>query len=101
MALADFVLSVTEVALSVTAEVAGMDAGGVKVVGLEADAEPHVGVHEVADWVRVQVTPALAGSFATVAVNCRLELRGINALPGDTETVIAGTLTVAVAVAPL
>jgi hypothetical protein len=51
--------------------------------------------------VGLQVTPAVAGSFATVALNCTLELRGMRALPGDTETVIAGTVIEAVAIAPL
>lgn len=49
----------------------------------------------------LQVTPAVAGSFATVAVNCTLELRGISAVLGVTETVIAGTVIEAVAIAPL
>jgi hypothetical protein len=67
---------------------------------LESDTEPQV---EQTDepWMRVQLTPALPGSFATVAMNCREELSGIRALPGETETVIAGTVTEAVAVAPL
>lgn len=46
---ADLVLSVTEVAVSVTEELAGMDAGAVNVVGLEAGADPQAGEHEAPD----------------------------------------------------
>lgn len=98
---ADFVLSVTEVALSVTAELAGMDGGGVKVVGFEEDADPQEGAHAVPDCARLQATPAFVESFATVAVNCKAELSGISALAGETETTIAGTVTLALPVAPL
>ena len=63
------------------------------------ETEPQLEQAEEA-WLRVQLTPALAGSLATMAVNGREELRGIRALAGETETVIAGTVT-AVAVAPL
>src|SRR5215831_20964566 len=100
---ADFVLSLTEVAASVTVAAAGMVAGGVYVVGLPlevaaGDTAPQV--EQAAEArLRVQLTPELAESFPTVAVNGREELSGIRA--GETETVIAGTVTEAVAVAPL
>ena len=102
---ADFVLSLTEVAVSVTVVATGMVAGELYVVGLPlevaaGDTEPQV--EQAAEaWLRVQLTPALAESFPTVAVNGREELSGIRALTGETETVIAGTVTEAVAVAPL
>jgi hypothetical protein len=68
---------------------------------LEADTEPQAGEHEVPDCMGLQVTPATAGSFATVALNCNVEFSGMRALPGETETVIAGTVIEAVAIAPL
>ena len=71
-------------------------------MGLAADVEPQAGEHEPADCARVQLTPALAGSLETVAVNCTpVEVSGIRALMGDTATIIAGMVTVAVPVAPL
>ena len=105
LALADFVLSLADVAVSVKVAVAGMVAGVLYLVGLPlevaaGDTEPQVGQAAEA-WLRVQLTPALAKSLATLAVNGRDELSGIRALPGETETVIAGTVTEAVAVAPL
>jgi hypothetical protein len=56
------------------------------VVGFEAVAEPHAGEHEAPDCMGLHVTPAEAGSFVTVALNCTVELSGINALMGKTDT---------------
>src|SRR5215469_12072197 len=105
VAVADFVVSLTDVAVIATVGVAGRLAGGVYVLGLPlaviaGDIEPQV---EQADeaCIRVQFTPAFAGSFATLAVIGKDEVTGIRALPGSSETVIAGTVMVAVAVAPL
>ena len=55
---------------------------------------PHAGEHEVPPCVRVQVTTLVEESFRTVAVNCCLALTGIRPETGETETVIAGTVTV-------
>jgi len=49
--------------------------------------------------VRVQFTPAAAGSLATVAENVCATLTGISALAAERETVIAGTVMRAVPVA--
>ena len=55
---------------------------------------PHAGEHEVPPCVRAKVTPPAEESFRTVAVNCCLASSGIRPEPGETETVIAGTVTV-------
>ena len=47
----------------------------------------------------VQVTPAFAGSFFTVAVNCGVVPAGSKALIGDTAMVIASSVTLAEPVA--
>ena len=96
----DFVLSDTEVTVIVTTGFAGSAAGAVYVVGaplavVEGVIVPHPGEHEPAPCVSVHVTPLLAGSFITVAVNAWVTLRGINALVGVSEPVIAGTVTFA------
>ena len=56
---------------------------------------PQVGEHEVPFWVSVQVTPALLGSLATVAVNCCVALSATLAVVGETEAEVAETVTVA------
>ena len=68
---------------------------------LDGDTDPQAGEQAAggAPRVRVQVTPALLGSFPTVAVKARVALSGISPLPGKVETVTAGTVTDAVAVA--
>jgi len=105
VAVADFVVSLTAVAVIATVGLAGRLAGGVYVLGLPlavlvGNIEPQV---EQADeaCIRAQSAPAFAGSFAMVAVSGKDEVNGIRALPGNRETVIAGTVMEAVAVAPL
>ena len=58
---------------------------------------PHVGEHATPPWVKVQVTPLLVTSFATVAINCCVALTATLAVAGETETVIPTTVAVAVA----
>ena len=62
---------------------------------------PQAGEHEVPFWVRVQVTPPLLGSLATVAVNCCVALSATLAVVGATDTEIGGRVTVTVAEADL
>ena len=52
--------------------------------------------HWAEEHVTLQVTPALAGSLATVAVNCPVAPAITVRVPGATATVIAGTVTVIV-----
>lgn len=56
---------------------------------------PHVGEQGVPACVRVQVTPLLVTSFATVAINCCMALTATLAVGGATETVIPTTVAVA------
>ena len=44
----------------------------------------------------VQATLLVFGSLLTVAVNCWVIFRGISALAGEIETLMAGTVAVAV-----
>lgn len=72
-AAADLVVSVSDVAVRLTVATGSVD-GAVKVVGVplgvvEGEAVPHVEQLALLRTV-VHVVPALAGSFATVAVNC-------------------------------
>ena len=62
---------------------------------------PQVGEQAVPSCVSVQLTILAPGSLPTVAVNARERLTGKSALPGVSDTVIAGTVTVAVAAAAL
>jgi len=73
---ADLVVSVTEVAVTVTIAGVGTAAGAVYVLGaplnvLVGEIVPHVGAHAEGGvpCVVVQLTPAFAGSFRTVGVN--------------------------------
>jgi hypothetical protein len=74
---ADLVVSVTEVAVTVTVAGVGTAAGAVYVVGaplnvLLGEIVPHVGGAHAEGGVPcvvVQLTPALAGSFRTIEVN--------------------------------
>ena len=59
---------------------------------------PHVAAHANPPCVRVQVTPPLLTSFATVAVNCCVALTTTLAEVRETETIIATTVAVAVPV---
>jgi len=91
----EFAGLVTEVAITETLRSLEGSGGAVYVT------EPGLGVeagdtlpHSVAEQTTLQVTPALAGSFVTVTVNCMLLVasRG-SGLCGSTSTTIAGTLT--------
>jgi hypothetical protein len=59
-----------------------------------------VGAQLLPDWVSVQVTPRLAGSLATVAVNCCAVDTFSEALVGEIVT-DTGDVTVMVALAVL
>src|SRR5437016_180470 len=101
-ALADFVVSRTDLAVSVTVGLAGTAAGAVyvTVVAVCPDSAPHVGAQLLPDWVRLQVTPWFAGSLATDAVNCLAVETFSEALVGEivTDTCdVAVTVIVAVA----
>lgn len=92
-----FVLSVTEMAVSVTGPLGGTAAGAVYVAAVPlgvvgGETVPQAGEQAVEFCVKVQFTPAAAGSFATVAVNGSDTFRGIRALVGDSVTVMAGTV---------
>ena len=66
---ADFVLSATEVAVTVTVRFAVTGAGGVYMVGAPLAVLAGLSVPQaVAEQVAIQSTPPLVGSFATVAV---------------------------------
>ncbi len=56
---------------------------------------PQPGEQGVPACVRVQVTPLLLTSFATMAINCPAVLTTTLAEVGETETVIARTVAVA------
>ena len=56
---------------------------------------PHAGEHAVPFCVSVQVMLPLLGSSAAVPVNCCLAFTLTFAVVGDTETEMAGTVTVA------
>jgi hypothetical protein len=90
----------TDVAVKVTLRFAGNVAGAVYVTALldAAESAPHVGAQLVPDCVSAQVTPSLAGSLATAAVNCCAVDKFSVALVGEivTET---SEVTVIVAVA--
>ena len=63
---------------------------------------PHVGEQAVPLCVKVHVTPPLAGSFVTVAVNCLVLLVVTVGFVGEMLTLIGGaTVTVIVAEADL
>src|SRR5437016_428344 len=99
-ALADFVVSRTDLAVSVTVGLAGTAAGAVyvTVVAVCPDSAPHVGAQLLPDWVRLQVTPWFAGSLATDAVNCLAVETFSEALVGEIVT-DTGDVTVMVALA--
>jgi hypothetical protein len=103
VAAAALVLSETDVAVRVTGPFAGTEAGAVKVTGaplavLDGVIVPQTGEQEVEFCVSIQFTPALAGSLATVAVNVCCTFTGMSALGAESETVIAGTVIMAVPV---
>jgi len=51
--------------------------------------------HAAAEQEMLQVTPLLPASLVTVAVNWAVAVARTVALPGETETVMAGTVIVA------
>ena len=101
VALADFVLSSMEAAVSVIVAGFGIAPGAVYVIGVPdalvvADKLPHVAaLHPEPD--NDQATPSFEKSAATVAVKGAVASTGTVAVVGDSETEIAGpTVTVAV-----
>jgi hypothetical protein len=93
----DFVVSVTEVAVTVTARLLAGGAPGAVYVTL-SPLEVEVGdtvPHGVAEQLTVQFTPALAGSKFRDALNCVVPPAWTVAVVGATETVIASTVMVA------
>jgi hypothetical protein len=100
LAEADFVGSVTEVAITCTSAVAGTEPGAVYVVAaslavLEGRTLPHSPEHDTSSRESVQLTPLLAVSFPTVAMNSCATLSGINALIGVTDVVTEGIVMLA------
>jgi hypothetical protein len=98
VALADFAASVTEVAVSVTVAGLGTAIGAVYVVGVplvvvEGMAVPQL-EHAAPFCVMVQLTPAFAGSFRTVGMKSWVILTGMIAEAGETDIVMASTVTV-------
>jgi hypothetical protein len=97
----EFAGLVTEVAITETLRSLEGRGGAVYVTepGLSVEAGDTL-PHSVAEQTTLQVTPALAGSFVTVTVNCMLLVasRG-SGLCGSTSTTIAGTVTKALAAA--
>ena len=74
---------------------------GVPLGVVDGDTVPQAGAQAVPPCVSVHVTPWPVGSFETLAVYCCVASSGISALGGELETTIAGTVTAAVADAPL
>jgi hypothetical protein len=103
VALADFVVSVTDVAVSVTVAGLGTVPGAVKTIGVpEAlvaeDKAPHVApVHPEPE--SVQVTPLFAESPVTVAVKVVVALTAIVAVVCDKATEIPAGVALIVIVA--
>ena len=99
VAVADFVPSATDVAVSVTVEKVGTLAGAVYVIAtpeaLEAvESVPHVAPLHPAP-VRAQFTPLFCESFCNVALkDCVPMLACTVAVPGETFTTIAGATAV-------
>lgn len=100
VALAVSLALLTDVAVSVTVVFAGSVAGAEYVTALfVAPAKaPQVGEQLLPDWLSVQETPRLDGSFATVAENCCMADGVSEALAGEIATAIGG-VTVIFAVA--
>jgi hypothetical protein len=102
LALADFVGSVTEVAVTATSAGVGAAAGAVYLVDtpfnvLLTERVPHVEAGHAeggVPCVRVQVTPALTGSFSNVGVKSSVIFTGRMAEIGETETTMASTVIV-------
>src|SRR6266852_4459473 len=68
---------------------------GVPLAEMVDEIVPHTAEHTVPPCVSVQVTPLLAGSLLTVAVNCCVRFAGSRVPAGAVDTVIAATVTLA------
>ena len=68
---------------------------------LEGTTVPQPGAHELPPCIGAHVTPRLAGSLPTVAVNSEAVFSGNKALTGVTDTVTASTVTVVVSATEL
>jgi len=92
VAVLDFVLSVTEVAVRVTVKsLAGGLVGAVYVTGKALKLEEGETVpHGAAEQVTLQVTPAYFGSLVTVAENCAVAFACTVADAGETATAMGG-----------
>ena len=94
--LADFVVSSTDVAFTVTKGKAAAVAGAVYVAGaplavLVGAILPQLGEQTTPFCVKVQLAPLFVASFIVVAVNCCIAFNATLADVGDTETVIGET----------
>lgn len=99
-------VSLTDVATIANAVFVGSVEGAVYVVASPlavavGAVEPQVGEHGTPFCTGAHVTPLLAPSFLTVAVNCCVAFTPISREAGDTETEIGGGTTVTVADADL
>ena len=108
--LADFAVSVTEVAVIVNKGYAVTVAGAVKIAGaplavLVGDMVPHPGEQATPFCVKVHVTPApappFAPSFVTVAVSGCVAFTAMLAEAGETDTEMDRIVMPAVALAPV
>src|SRR5258708_5192261 len=88
VALALLLVSRTDLAVNVTVGLAGTVAGAayVTVVAVCPESAPHAGAQLLPDWDRAQVTPWLAVSLATDAVNCCVAETLSEALVGGVVT---------------
>src|SRR5437667_444506 len=102
VAVAEAVVSATEVATMVTSAFTGTLPGAVYVaavpLGVVAGAMvPQPGEQDVPLCVSVQLTPLLPASFVTVAVNCCVPVTGTLAVAGETETAMGGVMVIVAA----
>ena len=102
VAVAETVVSATEVATMVTSAFTGTLPGAVYVaavpLGVVAGAMvPQPGEQDVPLCVSVQLTPLLPASFVTVAVNCCVPVTGTLAVAGETETAMGGVMVIVAA----
>src|SRR5262245_60819688 len=99
-AMADFVGSVTDVAVTVTVAFSGKASGAVYVLAApsgvaESDKEPHASLQAASSCASVHSTPLNVGSKPTLPVNGCVTPSGMRALTGVTCTPIAATRTTA------
>lgn len=87
-ALAVLLVSPTDLAVNVTAGLAGTMDGAVyvTVVAVCPESAPQAGAQLLLDWLSVQVAPWFVGSFATAAVNCLAVETFTEALAGEMVT---------------